>query len=54
MAIFLTGDTHGDFTRFKKSIFYEQSEAGRQGRDVPGKPPLLVEGGAAQPQCRMN
>lgn len=26
MAIFLTGDTHGDFTRFKKSIFYEQTE----------------------------
>ena len=26
MAIFITGDTHGDFTRFKKSIFYEQAE----------------------------
>ena len=26
MAIFITGDTHGDFTRFKKSIFYEQTE----------------------------
>ncbi len=25
MATFLTGDTHGDFTRFKKSIFYEQA-----------------------------
>lgn len=25
MAVFLTGDTHGDFTRFKKDIFYEQS-----------------------------
>lgn len=26
MAIFITGDTHGNFTRFKKSIFYEQAE----------------------------
>ena len=26
MAIFITGDTHGDFTRFKKKIFYEQAE----------------------------
>lgn len=26
MAIFITGDAHGDFTRFKKEIFYEQSE----------------------------
>ena len=25
MAIFLTGDTHGDFTRFKKDSFYEQT-----------------------------
>ena len=25
MAIFITGDTHGDFTRFKKEIFYEQT-----------------------------
>ena len=25
MAIFITGDTHGDFTRFKKEIFYEQA-----------------------------
>ena len=25
MSIFMTGDTHGDFTRFKKKIFYEQS-----------------------------
>lgn len=25
MAIFITGDTHGDFTRFKKSVFYEQT-----------------------------
>jgi len=24
MTIFITGDTHGDFTRFKKEIFYEQ------------------------------
>ncbi len=24
MAIFITGDTHGDFIRFKKKIFYEQ------------------------------
>ena len=24
MAIFVTGDTHGDFSRFKQSIFYEQ------------------------------
>ena len=26
MAIFITGDTHDDFTRFKKKIFYEQTE----------------------------
>ena len=26
MAIFITGDTHGDFTRFKKEVFYEQAE----------------------------
>lgn len=26
MAIFLTGDTHGDFSRFKKEVFYEQAE----------------------------
>ena len=26
MAIFITGDTHGDFTRFKKDIFYERAE----------------------------
>ena len=26
MSIFITGDTHGDFTRFKKRIFYEQAE----------------------------
>ena len=26
MAIFITGDIHGDFTRFKKDIFYEQAE----------------------------
>ena len=25
MAVFITGDTHGDFTRFKKDIFYEQA-----------------------------
>ena len=25
-AFFITGDTHGDFTRFKKKIFYEQVE----------------------------
>ena len=25
MAVFATGDTHGDFTRFKKHIFYEQA-----------------------------
>ena len=25
MAIFITGDTHGDFTRFKKEIFREQA-----------------------------
>ena len=24
MAIFLTGDTHGDFRRFENTIFYEQ------------------------------
>ena len=26
MAIYMTGDTHGEFTRFKKDIFYEQAE----------------------------
>lgn len=26
MAIFITGDVHGDFRRFKKEIFYEQAE----------------------------
>lgn len=26
MAIYMTGDTHGEFTRFKKDIFYEQTE----------------------------
>ena len=26
MAIFITGDTHGDFTRFKRDVFYEQAE----------------------------
>lgn len=26
MGIFITGDTHGDFTRFKKKVFYEQAE----------------------------
>jgi hypothetical protein len=26
MAVFITGDTCGDFTRFKKDIFYEQAE----------------------------
>lgn len=26
MAVFLTGDTHGDFRRFKKEVFYEQAE----------------------------
>ncbi len=26
MAIFITGDTHADFERFKKEIFYEQTE----------------------------
>ena len=26
MAIYITGDTHGEFTRFKKDIFYEQTE----------------------------
>ena len=24
MAIFITGDTHGDFRRFENTIFYEQ------------------------------
>lgn len=24
MAIFITGDTHGDFSRFKQAVFYEQ------------------------------
>ena len=26
MAIFITGDTHADFERFKKDVFYEQAE----------------------------
>ncbi len=26
MAIFITGDTHGDFTRFKKEVFHEQAD----------------------------
>ena len=26
MAVFITGDVHGDFRRFKKEVFYEQSE----------------------------
>lgn len=26
MAIFITGDVHGDFSQFKKEIFYEQAE----------------------------
>lgn len=26
MAIFITGDLHGDFSRFKKEIFYGQTE----------------------------
>ena len=26
MVIYITGDTHGEFTRFKKDIFYEQVE----------------------------
>lgn len=26
MAIYMTGDTHGEFARFKKDIFYEQTE----------------------------
>ena len=30
MAIFITGDTHGDFTRFKKKIFYEQAELSKE------------------------
>lgn len=25
MSIYITGDTHGEFTRFKKDIFYEQT-----------------------------
>ena len=25
MDIFLTGDTHGDFSRFRPDIFYEQT-----------------------------
>ncbi len=25
MAVFITGDTHGDFRRFEKDIFYEQA-----------------------------
>lgn len=30
MACFITGDTHGDFTRFKEDIFYEQAELNRE------------------------
>lgn len=30
MAVFITGDTHGDFTRFKKDIFYEQTELSKE------------------------
>ena len=26
MTVFITGDVHGDFSRFKKEIFYEQAE----------------------------
>ena len=26
MSIFITGDTHGDFRRFKKEVFFEQAE----------------------------
>lgn len=26
MSIFITGDTHGDFRRFKKEVFFEQVE----------------------------
>ena len=26
MAVFITGDIHGDFSRFKKEVFYEQAE----------------------------
>lgn len=26
MAVFITGDVHGDFSRFKKEVFYEQAE----------------------------
>ena len=26
MAVFITGAAHGDFTRFKKDIFYERVE----------------------------
>lgn len=26
MAVFITGDVHGDFSRFKKEVFYEQVE----------------------------
>ena len=33
MAIFITGDTHADFERFKKEIFYERSEERRVGKE---------------------
>lgn len=32
MAIFITGDTHGDFIRFKKEVFYEQAELTKEGQ----------------------
>lgn len=30
MAIFITGDTHGDFRRFRTDIFYEQKELAKE------------------------
>ena len=30
MEIFITGDTHGDFCRFRPDIFYEQEHMTRE------------------------
>lgn len=30
MSIFITGDVHGDFRRFKKEIFYQQAELSKE------------------------
>lgn len=30
MAIFLTGDTHGDFSRFRPEVFWEQERLAKE------------------------